>query len=136
MAKNMSLPALPAWHARSFYASLLLLATVLCNAFGYDLWPALQRVGLGNSDAEVVDRIMMLAPLAFGFWAWWERRAPHYRLTLKDDLPGLSRIRAFLARLRARLSRLSPVEIQADLEAEQARMAPDALDPEQNEAAR
>lgn len=103
MAANMTLPALPAWHARSFYASILLAVTVLCNVVGLDIWPMLQRLGLGGTEGEVVDKIMMLAPLAFGLWAWWERRAPNYRLALFSSDPGLPRARSFMRRLWQRL---------------------------------
>ncbi|MBY6091058.1 hypothetical protein [Maritimibacter alkaliphilus] len=105
MAKNMSLPVLPAWHARSFYAALLLAATVLCNVVGLDLMQQLERLGLGASSDQVVDRIMMLAPLIFGVWAWWERKAPHYRLSL-DPGDRRSQLRAFLARVWTRLTAL------------------------------
>jgi len=49
---NASLPILPAWHARSFYASILLLLTVIANTLGYDLMPLLGRLSnlwSGNS---------------------------------------------------------------------------------------
>ena len=96
------LPPLPAWHARSFYAAILLLATVICNAGGVDLHALLGRLGLGVTDDRVLDSVMQLAPLAFGVWAWLERRAPNYRLVIA---PGL-RMRAWLARLRARLRKV------------------------------
>ncbi|WP_349295254.1 hypothetical protein ABEB22_18400 (plasmid) [Thioclava sp. 'Guangxiensis'] len=102
MAKNMNLPVLPAWHARSFYASLLMAATVICNVLHIDLFAHLDHLGLGSTPDLVLDRIMMLAPLAFGFWAWWERKAPNYRLSL-DPGERRSQLRAFLARLWARV---------------------------------
>ncbi|KAA2314541.1 hypothetical protein E0K93_09495 [Puniceibacterium sp. HSS470] len=103
MAKNMDLPVLPAWHARSFYASLLMAAVIICNAVGLDLWPVLNRLGLGSSADQVLDRVMLLAPLAFGVWAWWERKAPNYRLSLHPNLI-LERARAFWLRLWSRRS--------------------------------
>lgn len=73
-----SLPPLPVWQARSFWASLLLVATVAANAFGVDL-----AAHLGDPDT-LLDRgaamAQALAPVAFGLWAWLERRAPNYRL--------------------------------------------------------
>lgn len=72
------LPPLPVWQARSFWASLLLIATVAANAAGVDL-----AAHLGDPDT-VLDRgaeiAQALAPVAFGLWAWLERRAPGYRL--------------------------------------------------------
>lgn len=99
---NASLPILPAWHARSFYASILLLLTVIANTLGYDLMPVLGRLGLGSTPDGIVDKIMTLAPLAFGFWAWWERRAPNYRLSLAPSLIASS-ARAWVRRLWERI---------------------------------
>ncbi|WP_126975054.1 hypothetical protein [Frigidibacter oleivorans] len=110
---NASLPVLPAWHARSFYASLLLALTVIGNAFGWDPLPWLAHLGLGTTPDQVVEKIMLLAPLGFGLWAWWERRAPHYRLSLSLRPPlqrvvevlsgAIARLRAFLVRLWSRM---------------------------------
>lgn len=102
MAKNLDLPVLPAWHARSFYASLLMLATILCNAFGIELMPLLSGLGFGGSADQVIDKVMIVAPLVFGWWAWWERKAPNYRLSLHPRLI-IDRLRAFLLRLWQRL---------------------------------
>lgn len=101
MAKNLTLPVLPVWHARSFYASILMAATVLCNAFQLDLFGFLDHLGLGATSDQVLDRIMMIAPLAFGIWAWWERKAPHYRLSI-DPFERRTQLSAYLARLWAR----------------------------------
>lgn len=113
MARNDQLPILPAWHARSFYASLLLALTVIGNATGWDPMPWLARLGLGATPDQVVETVMRLAPLGFGLWAWWERRAPHYRLSLSlrpafDQVlahvaAAAARLRAFLARLWSRI---------------------------------
>lgn len=73
-------PEMPVWHARSFYASLLMAATVLANVLGFNLLGVLETVGLGSSDEEVLRNVQMLMPLVFGFWAWFERRAPNFRL--------------------------------------------------------
>lgn len=76
---NQNLPPLPAWHARSFYATLLMIAVVLAHAFGFDLMAYLATLGLPDK-SSVVDFIWQVMPLVFGLWAWVERRAPHYRL--------------------------------------------------------
>jgi len=77
-APTPPLPPLPVWQARSFWASLLLVATVAANAFGVDL------VALLGEPEAVLDRgagiAQALAPVIFGLWAWLERRAPNYRL--------------------------------------------------------
>lgn len=80
MNGNQSLPPLPAWHARSFYASLLLIATVICNALHIDLggWFA-AHLGLA-SESDVLDFVMAIMPIVFALWAWIERLAPNYRL--------------------------------------------------------
>ena len=86
MTANTALPPLPAWHARSFYASLLLVATVVCNALHFDLgaWFA-AHLGLETS-ADVLDFVMAVMPICFGLWAWIERRAPRYRLVWRRIL--------------------------------------------------
>ena len=87
LARNLDLPVLPMWKARSFWAQLLLVVTVLLNASGVDIYQHLGAMGLGSSQEEVLatgDRFVsawqQIAPLIFGFWAWIERRAPNYRL--------------------------------------------------------
>ncbi|EGJ20101.1 hypothetical protein RSWS8N_18114 [Cereibacter sphaeroides WS8N] len=89
LPNNLALPALSLFQARSFYAQILLLLSVLLNALGIDLFAALAEMGLGSSPEEVIatgDRAVaawqQLAPLAFGIWAWAERRAPNFRLVL------------------------------------------------------
>lgn len=83
---NLSLPPLPFWQARSFYAQLLLAASVLLNSAGIDLMAILKSAGFGATPDEVIARGVSiwqaLAPIVFGLWAWFERRAPNYRLTL------------------------------------------------------
>lgn len=83
---NLSLPPLPFWQARSFYAQLLLAASVLLNTLGVDLMGFLAATGFGATPDEVVARGVSiwqaLAPLGFGLWAWFERRAPNYRLVI------------------------------------------------------
>lgn len=85
---NTSLPALPAWKAASFWAQMLLVLSVVCNAVGIDLFAVLSGMGLGASPDEViatgeraVGAIQQLLPLMFGIWAWIERAAPRFRLT-------------------------------------------------------
>jgi len=89
LARNLDLPVLPMWKARSFWAQLLLVVTVLLNASGVDIYQHLGAMGLGSSQEEVlatgdkfVSAWQQIAPLIFGFWAWIERRAPNYRLSL------------------------------------------------------
>lgn len=81
---NLSLPTLAVWKARSFWAQLLLVATVLFNAIGIDLMGLFQAMGLGDNPEQVIDGGISLwqtvAPIIFGFWAWWERRSPNFRL--------------------------------------------------------
>lgn len=85
---NTGLPALPAWKAASFWAQLLLVLSVICNAVGIDLYGILSAMGLGSGPDEVivtgqnaVSAIQQLLPLVFGVWAWIERAAPSFRLT-------------------------------------------------------
>tara|TARA_R110000868_G_scaffold368852_1_gene631995 strand:- start:18460 stop:19047 length:588 start_codon:yes stop_codon:yes gene_type:complete len=89
---NFSLPVLPIWQARSFWAQLLMLASVALNAAGIDLMGIFGQVGLGDNPDAVIDTGLSvwqtISPLIFGFWAWWERRAPNYRLGV--TLPGKS----------------------------------------------
>lgn len=81
---NLALPTLAVWKARSFWAQLLLLATVLLNSAGIDLMGLFRAMGLGDSPEAVIDSGLsiwqMIAPLIFGFWAWWERQSPNFRL--------------------------------------------------------
>lgn len=86
---NSALPALPVWQAASFWAQLLLVLSVIANTLGLDLFAALGEMGLGTSPEEViatgeraVSAVQQLLPMIFGVWAWIERRAPRYRLTL------------------------------------------------------
>lgn len=78
MSAQSPLPPLPVWHARSFYAQLLLLASVALSFAGFDLsgWLA----GFGLTEGRVLDAVEAAVPLAFGVWAWLERRAPKFRL--------------------------------------------------------
>lgn len=83
---NLSLPTLPIWQARSFYAQLLLVASVALNALGIDLMGFFAATGIGATPDEVIAKGVSiwqaLAPILFGLWAWYERRAPNYRLTV------------------------------------------------------
>jgi len=94
---NLSLPPLPFWQARSFYAQLLLAVSVLLNTMGVDLMASLAAIGFGSTPDEVVARGVSLwqalAPIAFGLWAWFERRAPNYRLTLGAGTTGGTTLR-------------------------------------------
>lgn len=73
------LPQLPAWHARSFYAQLLLVATVVAHVLQIDMDALVARIGLDTPD-QLVDLAMTVMPWVFGLWAWLERRAPNYQL--------------------------------------------------------
>lgn len=81
---NFSLPTLPVWQARSFWAQVLLMASVVLNAAGIDIMSLFQAMGLGDNPEEVVEHSISIwqtvSPVVFGFWAWWERRAPNFRL--------------------------------------------------------
>ena len=78
MPANTSLPALPFWRARSWWATLIAAALALSSAFGFDL---LGAAGAAD-EAALTDRIMEIVTAAAVIWAWGERRAPNYRLTL------------------------------------------------------
>lgn len=79
---NSPLPPLPAWHARSFYAQLLLVATVLAPALGVDFDGMLVAMGL-SAPEQLIDLAMTIMPWLFGLWAWLERRAPKYQLVFR-----------------------------------------------------
>lgn len=96
LANNVNLPELPFWQARSFWAQLLLVASVLANAAGFDLFGALREMGIGANPDEVmatVSRIgsalQVLSPAFFGVWSWIERRAPNFRLVFWRKPPEL-----------------------------------------------
>lgn len=89
LPNNRSLPILPMWQARSFWVQLLLALTVMLNAQGVDLMGALGSLGLGTTPEDVVETgartvsaVQQLAPIGLGLWAWIERRAPNFRLSL------------------------------------------------------
>jgi len=79
---NSPLPPLPAWHARSFYAQLLLVATVLAHVLGVDFDGMLVAMGL-SAPEQLIDLAMTIMPWLFGLWAWLERRAPKYQLVFR-----------------------------------------------------
>lgn len=103
LARNLALPALPFWMARSFYAQLLLVLTVLANTAGIDLMGYFGAMGLGSTHDEVlangdkfVSAWQQIAPLVFGFWAWIERRAPNHRISVpKNTIVPMVGILAF-----------------------------------------
>lgn len=89
LSNNIQLPELPAWQARSFWAMLLAVVATLANTAGIDLFAVLAEIGAGDTPGEViatgeraVSAWQAVAPLVLGVWAWVERRAPNYRLTL------------------------------------------------------
>lgn len=96
LANNLTLPELPFWQARSFWAQLLLVLSVLANAAGFDLFGTLRDMGIGSNPDEVmatVNRIgsalQVLSPIFFGIWSWLERRAPNFRLVFWKEPPEL-----------------------------------------------
>jgi hypothetical protein len=97
LANNTNLPELPFWQARSFWAQLLLVASVLANAAGFDLFGALREMGIGSNPDEVMatvtrigSALQVLSPIAFGVWAWLERRAPNFRLVFWKAPPEIT----------------------------------------------
>ena len=89
LANNLALPTLPALAARSTWAILLAAAVTLANVIGIDLMAFLAEVGAGATTDEVIatgekaiSAWQAVAPLIFGIWAWVERRAPNFRLSL------------------------------------------------------
>ena len=78
------LPTLPVWQARSTIAQALLIGSVAANALGVDLIGVAAEIGLGSTPDQIADTgisiYQTVAPVAFGVWAWLERRAPSYQL--------------------------------------------------------
>ncbi|WPY94696.1 hypothetical protein T8T21_00795 [Limimaricola variabilis] len=99
LSNNVSLPELPVWQARSFWAQILFVLTGLLTAFGIDLMAIFQGMGLGatpdavlDTGARAVSAAQVLIAIAAGLWAWIERRAPNYRLVwTRPRLPRLGR---------------------------------------------
>ncbi len=84
---NTELPVLNGFAARSFWLQLLTVVAMVLNSQGIDIWAALREAGLGGNPAQVLatgDRIVSIwqqaLPIVTGLWAYFERRAPHYRL--------------------------------------------------------
>lgn len=66
---------------RSAVAQLLLWVTILASVFfDFDLMPWLLESGFGESEEEVYFTLTQLWLGLLALWAWWERRAPNYRL--------------------------------------------------------
>ena len=82
---NENAPELPAWHARSFYAQLLLIVTVFAQAAGVDVAGWIGRLGF-TGERQLLDFIAAVMPALFGLWAWLERRAPRFRLVFRRAL--------------------------------------------------
>lgn len=96
LSNNLTLPELPFWQARSFWAQLLLVASVLANAAGIDLFGALREMGIGANPDEVMatvtrigSALQVISPILFGVWSWLERRAPNFRLVFWKKPPEL-----------------------------------------------
>ncbi len=98
LSNNTTLPELPAWQAKSFWLTLITALIALANSQGIDLLAGAREIGLGNSPEAVLDNaqrgisaFQTLAPLVTGVWAWFERRAPNFRLVFwKRAAPGQS----------------------------------------------
>jgi hypothetical protein len=74
------LPVMPFWMARSFWATLLTGLLTIAAAFDIDV---LARFGGSEEGAlAVIDHLL---PVATAIWAWFERRAPNYRLGLSAE---------------------------------------------------
>lgn len=89
LSNNKNLPAMPAWQARSFWLTLITMLVALTNSFGIDILAVFGEIGLGSSPDAVIDNasrgvsaVQTLIPFVTGAWAWIERRAPNFRLTL------------------------------------------------------
>lgn len=89
LSNNISLPMLPLFAARSTWAMVFATLITVFSALGIDLLGFFTSIGAGSTPDEVlatgqrvVSAWQIVAPLAFGFWAWIERRAPNFRLTL------------------------------------------------------
>lgn len=80
-----TVPELPAWHARSFYAQILLIVTVLAQAVGVDVTGWIERLGF-TGEGQLLDFVVAVMPALFGLWAWLERRAPRFRLVFRKAL--------------------------------------------------
>lgn len=88
---NRALPPLNPMLARSTYAGLLTLIVGICTAYNIDLIGLATGLGFGTTEDEIiktgeraVSAYQVLANIALGIWAWWERRAPNYRLSFKS----------------------------------------------------
>ena len=104
LANNRDLPELPFWQARSFWAQLLLVLSVLANAAGFDLFGALREMGIGANPDEVMatvtrigSALQVVSPILFGVWSWLERRAPNFRLVFWREPPELRMLGLWLA---------------------------------------
>jgi len=92
MKPNLELPVLPFWQAKSFWATLLMVAATLLNMQGIDLYAVTCDAFAACTQEEVISKGQMvalalqeIAPIFLGLFAWWQRRAPNYRLGIKSD---------------------------------------------------
>lgn len=87
MAENTDLPPLPAWHARSFWITIIGAALQIAALLKFDLLGFLR---VENSEA-LTDAVMQIVGAAALLWAWFERKSPKYQLSLsgKSDGPTL-----------------------------------------------
>lgn len=75
---NDTLPPLSPLRTPSFWAVIVSLVCWLGALFGVDVLAAFGVV----SEAELVTVILQVVAMLAGFWAWVERLAPRYRLTI------------------------------------------------------
>ncbi len=89
LSNNLTLPKLNPLAARSTYAILFGVVVSLFNAMGVDILAVFADMGLGATSDQViatgqtaVGAVQQLLPILAGIWAWFERRAPNFRLSL------------------------------------------------------
>lgn len=75
---NSPLPPLPAWQARSFWLTLVGAAAQVAVLTNFDLFGFF---GVGGQE-QLVDAIMQIVAVVAMIWAWFERKAPSYKLSL------------------------------------------------------
>lgn len=76
MPDTSPLPTMPAWQARSFWLTLIGAGTALGAAFGLNF---LEIAGF-ESEESMIESVMMVVAGVATVWAWFERRAPNFKL--------------------------------------------------------
>lgn len=80
---NSPLPPLPAWQARSFWLTIVGAVSQVAVLFHFDL---LAFFGVAGQE-QLVDAIMQIVAVVAMVWAWFERKAPNYQLSLSGKKP-------------------------------------------------